>query len=253
MKQAGQQCPAYFAYHFLWSALDWLYPPVCGGCNEPGERWCASCQQEGKIEGALCPLCGEPQANNQVCGQCLAQPPTFQALRSYGWHRGPLRNAILRMKYKDDIGLGEALSKHLIDLYNDVKWEVDLIAAVPLSRSRHKERGYNQAGLLARPMAYAIQKPYRPGILVRKLETRSQVGLNAHQRHDNVKDAFEAVADQVRGKVILVIDDVTTTGSTIGACAQALHLAGASAVFGMTLTRAILQADADDWPPLTLS
>jgi ComF family protein len=157
------------------------------------------------------------------------------------------------MKYKDDIGLGEALSKHLIDLYNDLKWEVDLVAAVPLSRSRLKERGYNQAGLLARPLAYAIQKPYCTGILSRKRETRSQVGLDAHQRQANVKDAFEAVDKLVRGKVILIIDDVTTTGSTIGACSQALNLAGASAVFGMTLTRAVLQADADDRPPLTLS
>ena len=253
MKQAGLQRPAHFAYHLLWSAIDWLYPPTCGGCSRPGERWCSNCQQAEKITGPMCPLCGEPQSNAQVCGSCRAEAPTYQALRSWGWHRGPLRNAVLRLKYKDDIGLGEALSKHLIDLYNDLKWEVDLVAAVPLSRSRLKERGYNQAGLLARPLAYAIQKPYSPGILSRKRETRSQVGLDAHQRHANVKDAFEAVDKLVKGKVILIIDDVTTTGSTISACAQALNLVGASAVFGMTLTRAVLQADADDQPPLILS
>jgi competence protein ComFC len=253
MKQAGPLRPASFVYNLLWCAIDWLYPPTCGGCNRPGERWCLDCQQAEQITSPVCPLCGDIQNSQQVCQQCQAVPPTYRVLRSWGKYHGSLQNAVQRLKYKSDIGMGEALSKHLIDLYNDLKWEVDLVAAVPLSRSRLKERGYNQADLLARPLAYTIQKPYQPVILSRKRETRSQVGLNAPQRHANVKDAFEAVEKQVRGKVILIVDDVTTTGSTISACAQALNLAGASAVYGLTLARAVLQADADDRPPLTLS
>jgi ComF family protein len=253
IKKAGLQRPACFAYHMLWCAIDWLYPPTCGGCDCQGERWCPTCQQAEQICGPVCPVCGDIQTNQQVCSQCQSEPPAYLALRSWGMHRGPLQKAVHRLKYKGDIGIGEALSKHLIELYNDLKWEVDLVVAVPLSKSRLKERGYNQAGVLARPLAYAIQKPYRPEVIQRRRETRTQVGLNAYQRQDNVKDAFQAVEEQVKGKVILMIDDVTTTGSTISACAQALSLAGASTVFGLTLARAVLQADADDRPTQTHS
>lgn len=251
MKKAGLQRPAFFAYQALWQAIDWLYPPTCGGCGRPGERWCAACQQGCQRCERVCPLCGDVQAGGTLCASCRAQTPAYQALRSWGVHQGPLMRAVHQLKYKGDIGIGEALSKHLIDLYNDLKWEVDLVIAVPLSKSRVKERGYNQAGILARPLAYAIQKPYRPNSVVRCKETRSQVGLSAAQRHENVKDAFQANQQQVKGKSIVLIDDVTTTGSTISACAQALIQAGASAVFGLTLARAVLQADADDRPTLS--
>lgn len=248
MKKAGLQRPAFFVYHALWCAIDWLYPPTCGGCGCQGERWCLACQQADKIYGPVCPICGHIQTNDQLCQHCQAAAPAYVALRSWGIHRGPLQQAVHQLKYKGDIGIGEPLSKHLIDLYNDLKWQVDLVVAVPLSKSRLKDRGYNQAGMLARPLAYAIHKPYLPGAIQRKRETRSQVGLNAHQRHENVKEAFQAIEAQVREKVILLIDDVTTTGSTISACSQALTLAGASAVYGLTLSRAVLQADADDRP-----
>lgn len=146
------------------------------------------------------------------------------------------------------MGMGEALSKHLIELYNDLKWDIDMIVPVPLSKAHYKKRGYNQAGLLARPLAYAVEKPYRPGALERTRDTLSQVHLGAHERRKNVSNAFGAKAEIVKGKNILVIDDVTTTGSTISACAKALKSAGASTVFGMTLARSVLQADVDDQP-----
>lgn len=248
MKKAGLQRPAFFAYHLLWQAIDWLYPPTCGGCGRQGERWCAACQQACQRCETICPVCGDLQPSGQLCVKCQAHPPAYQGLRSWGIHQGPLMHAVHQLKYKGDIAIGEALSKHLIDLYNDLKWEVDLVIAVPLGKSRKQARGYNQAGILARPLAYAIQKPYRPNSLLRCKETVSQVGLSAAQRHENVRDAFQANRQYVQGKSIVLIDDVTTTGSTINACAQALIRAGASAVFGLTLARAVLQADADDRP-----
>jgi ComF family protein len=150
------------------------------------------------------------------------------------------------LKYQRDIGLAEALSKHLIELYNDLKWEIDLVTPVPLGSKRARERGYNQSGLLARPLAYAIHKPYQPKLLLRTRETRSQVGLSAKERQQNVEGAFTANVSKVQEKVVLVIDDVMTTGSTINACAQALRKAGASAVYGLTLARAVHKIDADD-------
>jgi ComF family protein len=156
---------------------------------------------------------------------------------------------MLRLKYNRDMGLGESLAQHLIDTYRHTGWQVDLVSPVPISAQRMKERGYNQAGLLAMPLAWSIGVPYQPEVLRKFRETRSQVGLTAHQRAENVADAFEAIPALVRNKRILVIDDVTTTGSTIRACAKALRSAGASAVFGLTLARAATpQADADDLP-----
>jgi ComF family protein len=162
--------------------------------------------------------------------------------------QGPLRKALHRLKYERDIGLGDPLSNHLIEYYNELKWDIDFVTVVPLSKERLRERGYNQAALLARPFAYAIHKPYLPKLLYRKRNTRTQVGLNASERRQNVNNAFGARLEKVHEKNILVIDDVTTTGSTISACAQALRQAGASAVYGLTLSRAVLQADADDQP-----
>jgi competence protein ComFC len=249
MKLAGQLRPAYFLYSSFWTALDWVFPPTCGGCNAVGLRWCSACQQKiNRLTENVCSCCGEPGVKDQVCQTCLAEPVHYTALRSFGAFGGPLREALRRLKYQRDIGIGEALSKHLIELYNDLNWEVDLVAPVPLSKSRIRERGYNQSSMLGRPFAYAIEKPYRQSVLQRTRETRSQVSLSKSERKQNVEGAFKAHDQSVRGKVVLIIDDVTTTGSTINACAQALRNAGASAVFGLTLARAVQQADADDRP-----
>ncbi len=237
----------YHAYQLIWHMVDWVFPPVCAGCDQTGERWCSACQTNSDVlTGNLCPICGLPQATAQVCAECANTPPPYRALRSWGKYGGPLRNAIVRLKYKSDMGMGEVLSKHLIKLYNDVKWEVDLVTAVPLSANRQKQRGYNQAGLLARPLAYAISKPYTPNILLRTRDTPSQVHLTAQQRRTNLLNAFSASAPIVHGKVVLVIDDVTTTGSTISACAQALSQAGAAEVYGITLARAMFSNDRND-------
>lgn len=255
MELAGQASPAFLLYHALWCTLDWVFPPSCGGCNQPGHRWCDSCQlQIQRISGPICLYCGDPIKSphmqsptaEQLCADCQGHAPMYQALRSYGIFAGPLREALHRMKYQRDIGMGEALSKHLIELYNELKWDIDLIAPVPLSQKRARERGYNQSALLARPLAYAIHKSYQPGVLHRSRETRSQVGLSAKERQENVKDAFSADEAKVNGKVVLVIDDVMTTGSTISACAQALRTAGASVVFALTLARAVSKTDTDD-------
>ncbi len=249
MTATGLRSPAYRVYHFAWELLDWLFPPVCGGCGCLGERWCPDCQSSSQpIRSATCPICGDLLSSTRLCADCAAQRPDYRALRSWGQYHGPLRQAILRLKFGRDMGLGEALSKHLIELYNNLKWDVDLVVPVPLSPARIQQRGYNQSALLARPLAYAIQKPFAPRVLIRTRDTRTQSRLSAQERRKNVQDAFKAIPESVSGKVILVIDDVTTTGSTIGACSKALSAAGASVVYAITLARSVLQVDADDQP-----
>lgn len=166
-------------------------------------------------------------------------------MRTAAVYKTPLREAIHRLKYKHDIGLGEALSHYLIELYDSLDWKVDMVVPVPLSPSKLQERGYNQSSLLAWPLAKWHNLLFLPSAIQRIRNTRPQVELSAKERRENVKDAFFA-RDIVRGKRILVIDDVTTTGSTIQACCKALINAQASEVYAMTLARAVI---GDDTPP----
>lgn len=250
MHHPGKRRTANWLYHTLWTALDWVIPPNCGGCDTTGERWCAACHAAiHQIGAQVCPICGEPQHTAEVCQRCQTAPPEFTQLRSVAVYEGVLGRAMRRLKYKSDVGLGEALAKYLIDACQRSDWQVDLITAVPIGAQRKRERGYNQVGLLARPLSYAVSVPYQPGALQKCRDIRTQVGLNLQERIQNVEGAFLAQPPLVRGKSVLVIDDVTTTGATIRACAQALRRAGATAVYGLTLARAASpQADADDLP-----
>jgi ComF family protein len=185
-------------------------------------------------------VCGDFQVNQQVCLQCRQSPPHFRVLRSWAAFEGALREAIHRFKYDRDLTLGELFSRPMIELVYTMNWQIDLVIPVPLSQRRFNERGYNQSAFLARPIALGIKAPYSSKSLRRLRDTRTQVGLNAEERRNNVVHAFEARSEFVSQKNILVIDDITTTGSTINACAAALIQAGAKNVYGLTLARAVL-------------
>jgi ComF family protein len=231
--------PKLWVYRGFWTVVDWIYPPSCAGCEKFGERWCADCTASVQIlRDNLCPKCGLPEPHNLLCARCQVLPPPFTAIRGWGLYNGSLRTAIHRLKYRHDLGLAEALSKHLIDHFQTLAWPIDLITAVPLSSGRLSERGYNQSVLLAYPLALATRVPFHPAVIYRIRETTSQVGLSADDRHENVRDAFAAIPELAYGKTVLIIDDVATTGATLKFCAAALLLSGARAVYGLTLARA---------------
>ncbi len=240
MTQSGPNTrPALIAYHLFWNAVDWVFPPRCGGCDQSGERWCEDCQQKvTRLGETCCECCGEPLEQPGLCEQCRRRPPAFKALRSWCAYRDPARQAIHRLKYRRDIGLAEALAAPLLGQVHALGWKIDVVTSVPLSPARLRQRGYNQASMLAYPVALSLGKPFRAGLLVRNRDTASQVGLSAAERERNVQGAFSA--RPVPGQSILVIDDVITTGSTMNACAQALQAAGATAVYGLSYARAII-------------
>jgi ComF family protein len=134
--------------------------------------------------------------------------------------------------------LGEALAIQLSDFLQTLNWPVDMVTCVPLSRDRLRQRGYNQSAMIARPLAMSIAKPFLPVLLRKTREAPTQVGLSANDRRKNVDGAFEAGGTLLIAKQVLVIDDVTTTGSTMNACARALLDAGAASVYGLTFARA---------------
>jgi len=135
------------------------------------------------------------------------------------------------------------LAPHLADVFREQRWDIDLVTSVPLSRKRLRLRGYNQAEKLAKPFAALIKKPYSGNVIQRVIDTRSQIDLSAEERRKNVSGAFYANAMHVNQNSVIIIDDVSTTGSTISECAQALKLAGAKKVYALTLARAPLKLD----------
>ncbi len=164
-------------------------------------------------------------------------------IRSWAIYQGPLRKAIHSLKYHRNLALGDYFAPALVQVLSAQKWDIDLIIPVPLSPNRRCQRGYNQVEILAIPLALAIQKPLASHALTKCRETPSQVGQSVSARQENVRDAFIAHPRSVSGHCILLIDDVITTGATLNACAEALFKAGASAVFGLTLARALSHAD----------
>ena len=143
------------------------------------------------------------------------------------------------MKYRGNMAFGESIAEQMAEYVRSLRWPAETMIPVPLGKKRLKERGYNQVGLVARPLAYHLGLDYRPDALWKARETRSQVGLSIAQRSENVQDAYQANAKLVKNRMVLIMDDVATTGSTISACTDALLSAGAQEVYVLTIARAL--------------
>lgn len=189
----------------------------------------------------FCQKCGYPlHISAEVCSQCDHNPlPYLDSIRSVAlFEDTPLRPAIHHFKYHNHRILGQDFAPLLAKCYGDSQLETDVIVPVPLHPSRYKERGYNQSELLANSLAALINQPVDKKTLIRRRATKTQVSLNAAERHKNVAAAFACTSNALSDKSILLIDDVCTTGATLNACAQALKGAKARSVYGLTLARA---------------
>jgi len=230
----------YQVFHGSGVALDWLFPPACGGCGSPGTRWCPDCQKKVQvIFGPICEACGLPQVNSGLCERCQQKPSAFKLLRSWAVFENPVQAALHRLKYRRDIGIGEALSNQMSAFIRQLEWPVDTLIPIPLGKKRLRERGYNQVAMVAIPLSIQLGLDYQPSALVRARETRSQVGLSAGERQENVKNAFLAGRKKANGRNILLMDDVSTTGATLSSAAEALYASGAREVYALTIARAL--------------
>ncbi len=218
----------YRIYRGFWATLDWLFPPVCGGCGKEGIRWCLDCQKKVQtLPDPVCDACGLPQAQAGLCSRCLQKRPFFRMLRSWATFENPVQEALHRLKYRRDIGLGEALSGQMSGFVKQLAWPVDTLVPIPLGKKRLKERGYNQVAMVAVPLSMILGYEYLPTVLIRARETRSQVGLSAVERQENVREAFIADKKRVGGRTVMLMDDVSTTGATLSSAAEALYTSGA--------------------------
>ncbi len=229
--------------------LDLLYPRSCGGCggeaDSAGGHLCWDCRAELRVIGdPLCSLCGNPVEgridHQYICFHCVETRPQFDQARSAVRFEGGVTRLIRDFKYHHGVWLQEELADLLqacvATHYADRVF--DAVCAVPLHHVRLRERGFNQAGLLAASLARRMGLPMRGRGLVRGRDTGTQTHLTARERLSNVKDAFEVRNPaRWRGLRLLLVDDVMTTGATVSACAKALKDAGAASVHGVTLAR----------------
>jgi len=166
-------------------------------------------------------------------------------MRSWAVFDSSIQNGLHAMKYRRNIGFSESLALQMTDFVRSLCWPVEMLIPVPLGKKRLKERGYNQVGLVARPLAYQMGWMYAPHGLRKIRDTRSQVGLTVSERRENVHNAYQADPKVVQRRSVLIMDDVATTGSTILACTEALLCADAREVYGLTIARALTRHGLD--------
>jgi ComF family protein len=194
------------------------------------------------LNGIVCDVCGLPQDKPGVCSACLVSRPRFHSLRAWAVFEEPVQSALHKLKYRRDFSMGDAIAAGMIPFVQSLNWSIDLVVPVPLGKQRMHERGYNQVAMIAKPLAMGLGLQYSSQVLARRKETRSQVGLSREERHKNVQNAFQAHSG-VNGKVVLIMDDVSTTGSTLSSGAEALYASGAKDVYALTVARALPHHD----------
>ena len=222
-----------------------FFPPVCLACSERIERvkevLCPSCRELlSPIRENYCLICGAPMIDYS-CPYCSEKDFVFDIARSAFIYQSPVRELIHNFKYNAFLAPASFFSQAIMEIPEADKfaYNFDLITAVPLHRVRKRERGYNQSELIAKKLAIKWNIPYAEPVK-RYLPTPSQTTLNAEERFNNLKNAFRLKKNaDVKGKKIILVDDVFTTGTTVNEVSRVLKEAGASKVAVLTAARAI--------------
>jgi ComF family protein len=234
--------------------LDLLFPPQCAICGRRGAMLCARCLAAVRPPDAQrCARCATPLPEDAHgtsvpagrCAACQGQPPVALAgLRVAARYEDTLRLAIIELKFHRQRRLAEPLGDLLAGAAAPLLQLADVVAPVPLHPARQRERGFNQAELLARRCGQRLGRPVRADLLRRVRATPSQVRLTAAERHANMQGAFVAMPGalgRIADRTVLLVDDVCTSGATLAAAAAALHEAGAAAIWGAAVARSALQ------------
>ncbi len=247
-----------------------FYPAGCRLCEQLLTRAsrvpiCDECLASfAALPAEVCEICGSPVAalfsapvfhrdappesvspqgeheNLPGCIECQGRTYAFERTRSYAAYQGRLIRAILLLKFERIEPLAGWFATRLAGVAKGNGLAADVVVSVPLHRQRERERGYNQADLIARPLARCLGLPYRPVLLVRIKPRPNKHILSLSERWESVRGAFATrQGSQVDNLRVLLVDDVMTTGATLDACARALLRAGARSVIGLTVARAV--------------
>ncbi|WP_246710867.1 ComF family protein [Mesorhizobium sp. RMAD-H1] len=227
-----------------------LFPPQCAGCGrevaDPGTV-CGRCWSRLRfIDRPYCAVMGTPFAHdlgeNFLSAEAIADPPPFRRARAAVVHDGVPRRMVVGLKYHDQTNLAPWMAKWMVRAGGELISDCDVVIPVPLHPFRFWSRRFNQAAELARAVARMAGKPFEPDALIRVKRTRQQVGLVATERQRNVSGAFRVPQREeikVRGRNVLLIDDVYTTGATVKAATRALMRARAASVDVLTFSRVL--------------
>ncbi len=214
---AGALCPG------CWEAMNFIAPPLCACCGQPFEI--------------------DP-AGDSLCAACLADPPRYRRARAVFRYDDASRPLVLRFKHGDRTGAAPSFARWLARAGSELLADTDVILPVPLHPWRLWRRRYNQAALLALALARLTGRACAPDALARVRATPSQGMLGRGQRRRNVQGAFRVKhPEAVEGRRVLLIDDVLTSGATVGECVRVLLRGRASAVDVLTLARVVLAQD----------
>lgn len=225
----------------LAAVADLLIPPACLACHRPlssHDAICAGCWSGIEfIRPPLCDRLGVPLpfdiGSPMVSAAAAADPPDYDRARAVARFDGVMRELVHDLKFRDRHDARHLFGRWMVEAGRELLADADLVLPVPLTRSRLLSRRFNQSAVLAQEVARLAGVRYEPQVLLRTRRTRPQVGLSRQQRRDNVSGAFAVAGGPtagITGSKLLLVDDVITTGATVGACARALKRAGAARV-----------------------
>ena len=233
----------------LRAATDLLYPPFCYACDADlagADRadLCRFCLQSRLAVAHPCPRCAGPRGPGSAgkrCPRCRSARPGFRAATAAYLYGGAVAAMIARLKYGGERHQADPLGRWAARAAAAAPWagSIEMVVPLPLSRSRRRERGFNQAELLAEPVAERLRARWRPGALRKIADTPPQAGLSREARRRNLAGAFRARERTVRGRRVLLVDDVMTTGTTLSEAARTLRRAGAKRVDVAVVARAV--------------
>ncbi len=230
--------------------LELIFPTSCAGCGEyGGELVCGACRDSLPLPaGPRCARCARPALYEvDACADCLVRKPAFDASYAAGLYRDPLRAMIHRLKYRNGRRLAPYLGGLMVEAVRrseDGTPAFDVVTFVPMHRRKRKERGYNQAELLAGEVARGLGLEVTP-LLSRLRPGPAQTGLSLAERRENVRAAFGLKGGvSLSGRPhILLVDDVMTSGFTLSEAARSLKRAGANRVTCCVLARDVPGVD----------
>lgn len=229
--------------NWLRSVHDWLLPPgcvLCGRDGHDGRDLCQACAAELPYLEIACHRCAIPLPQTGICGRCQQKPPAFDATQAVFDYSPPVAQLIQGLKFNGKLYNARLLGELMAERLAAVQVELpELVVPVPLHTSRLRERGFNQALELARPLTRTLGVPLAAGLCRRCQATTPQTGLDARARRRNLKGAFEVCGTSARH--VALVDDVMTTGSTVEALARALKRAGMGRVDVWLCARAALR------------